>query len=113
MSAPVAATSGLEIDALTALEDKILRAVTLIQELRTENARLLGERKAMLEELQSAQQAETMAKAAAAKAHDELNTLQAEASQMTERLDTMQTKRKQVVNRLEKLLEQMDLPIQG
>jgi FtsZ-binding cell division protein ZapB len=69
-----------DADALQSLEDRILRAVELVSQLRKE-------------------------KDAAVKAQDELK---AENTRLSEELNTLQSERKQVRSRIEKLLGQMD-----
>jgi FtsZ-binding cell division protein ZapB len=70
-----------DTDALQSLEDRILRAVDLVAQLRQE-------------------------KEAAVKASDELK---AENSRLSEELEALRSERKQVRGRIEKLLGQMDI----
>ena len=69
-----------DADALQSLEERILRAVDLVSQLRKE-------------------------KDAAVKANEELK---AENTRLSEELDSLQSERKQVRSRIEKLLGQMD-----
>jgi len=69
-----------DADALQSLEERILRAVDLVSQLRKE-------------------------KDAAVKANDELK---AENARLSDELDSLQSERKQVRSRIEKLLGQMD-----
>lgn len=69
-----------DTDALQSLEDRILRAVELVSQLRKE-------------------------KEAVVKASEELK---AENARLSEELNTLQSERKQVRSRIEKLLGQMD-----
>jgi FtsZ-binding cell division protein ZapB len=69
-----------DADALQSLEERILRAVDLVSQLRKE-------------------------KDAVAKANEELK---AENTRLSEELDSLQSERKQVRSRIEKLLGQMD-----
>jgi regulator of replication initiation timing len=69
-----------DVDALQSLEERILRAVDLVSQLRQE-------------------------KDAAVKANDDLK---AENTRLSEELQTLQSERKQVRTRIEKLLGQMD-----
>jgi FtsZ-binding cell division protein ZapB len=74
----------LETDALTGLEDRIQRAVALVQRLRVEKE---------------------VAKEAAQK---EAAELKAEIATLNEELDALRTERKQVRARIEKLLGHID-----
>ncbi len=69
-----------DVDALQSLEERILRAVDLVSQLRQERD-------------------------AAVKANDDLK---AENTRLSEELQTLQSERKQVRTRIEKLLGQMD-----
>ena len=84
-----------EVDSLSTLEERIVKAVELVAHLR-------GQNEALEQKLSAAQsERETMKKSAA------------EASQqyqaLTEELDALRAERKQVRTRIEKLLGQMDL----
>jgi len=84
----------VESDSLASLEDRILRTVDLMSELR-------AERDAALAEL-----------AAARAAIEELGALKeaaAEAQELRQEVTELRTERKQVRLRIEKLLTQMDL----
>jgi regulator of replication initiation timing len=82
MAATQTTTAPLEADAdaLQSLEERILRAVELVSQLRKE-------------------------KDAAVKANEELK---AENTRLSEELNSLQSERKQVRSRIEKLLGQMD-----
>ena len=80
MAATQTTTLVEDADALQSLEERILRAVDLVSQLRKE-------------------------KDAVVKAHEELK---AENTRLSEELDTLQSERKQVRSRIEKLLGQMD-----
>jgi FtsZ-binding cell division protein ZapB len=80
MAATQTTTLTEDADALQSLEERILRAVDLVSQLRKE-------------------------KDAVAKANEELK---AENTRLSEELDTLQSERKQVRSRIEKLLGQMD-----
>ena len=77
-----------ELDALSYLEERITRAVELVNELRAENADLRGQL--------------TAAMAEASEARGEAQSARAE-------LDGLRSERKQVRSRIEKLLGQMEL----
>jgi len=80
MAATQTTTLTEDADALQSLEERILRAVDLVSQLRKE-------------------------KDAVVKANDDLK---AENTRLSEELDTLQSERKQVRSRIEKLLGQMD-----
>ena len=80
MAATQTTTLTEDADALQSLEERILRAVDLVSQLRKE-------------------------KDAVAKANEDLK---AENTRLSEELDTLQSERKQVRSRIEKLLGQMD-----
>ena len=80
MAATPSTTRIEDADALQSLEERILRAVDLVSQLRQERD-------------------------AALKTNDELK---AENTRLSEELETLQSERKQVRTRIEKLLGQMD-----
>jgi regulator of replication initiation timing len=80
MAATQTTTLTEDADALQSLEERILRAVDLVSQLRKE-------------------------KDAVVKANEDLK---AENTRLSEELDTLQSERKQVRSRIEKLLGQMD-----
>jgi FtsZ-binding cell division protein ZapB len=80
MAATQTTTLTEDADALQNLEERIIRAVDLVAQLRKE-------------------------KDAAVKANDDLK---AENTRLSEELDSLQSERKQVRSRIEKLLGQMD-----
>jgi FtsZ-binding cell division protein ZapB len=80
MAATQPTTVSEDADALQSLEERILRAVDLVAQLRKE-------------------------KDAAVKASDDLK---AENARLSEELESLQSERKQVRSRIEKLLGQMD-----
>ena len=80
MAATQTTTLTEDADALQSLEERILRAVELVSQLRKE-------------------------KDAAVKANDDLK---AENTRLSEELESLQSERKQVRSRIEKLLGQMD-----
>ena len=80
MAATPTTTRTEDADALQSLEERILRAVDLVSQLRQERD-------------------------AAVKANEELK---AENTRLSEELETLQSERKQVRTRIEKLLGQMD-----
>ena len=80
MAATQTTTVVEDADALQSLEERIVRAVDLVAQLRKE-------------------------KDAVAKANEELK---AENTRLSEELDSLQSERKQVRSRIEKLLGQMD-----
>jgi predicted nuclease with TOPRIM domain len=82
-------------DSLASLEERIIRAVQLVTELRKEKDSI---QKKMEEALAES--------AAAVKAGTEL---QEQVASLTEELETLRAERKQVRTRIEKLLGQMDL----
>lgn len=83
-----------DIDSLQGLEERILKAVGLIQKLRVENLSLR-------EQLQESE-------AAARKAVAALESFQSASSNAEKEVELLRAERKQVKNRIEKLLGQMD-----
>ena len=84
-----------ESDSLASLEERIVRAVQLVSELRKE-------KDAIQKEVDEA----LAGKAAAVKAATEL---QEQVAALSEELETLRAERKQVRTRIEKLLGQMDM----
>ena len=91
-----------DVDTLSGLEDRILRAVQLVGKLKEENAEL----KARLATAETEAQA---AVAARTDAEEALAAFKANATKAERELETLQIERKQVKARIEKLLGQMDL----
>jgi uncharacterized coiled-coil DUF342 family protein len=83
-----------DTDSLDGLEERILKAVELINELREEN-------KSLREKL-------TASEAEARKAQADLENFQSSSSSAEKELELLRAERKQVKNRIEKLLGQMD-----
>lgn len=83
-----------DTDSLDGLEERILKAVDLINQLREEN-------KSLREKL-------TESEAAAHKAQADLESFQSSSSSAEKELELLRAERKQVKNRIEKLLGQMD-----
>jgi predicted nucleic acid-binding Zn-ribbon protein len=83
-----------DIDSLQGLEERILKAVGLIQKLREENLSLR-------EQLQESE-------AATRKAVADLESIQSASSNAEKEVELLRAERKQVKNRIEKLLGQMD-----
>jgi len=88
-------TSPTESDPLASLEERVLRAVELVSQLRSENESLRKQIEADTAERESA----TTAMAA----------LRSDNERLNEELDALRSERKQVRTRIEKLLGQMDL----
>ena len=76
-----------ETDSLAGLEDRILKAVQLVAQLRQEKDVLVRERQA---------------------AQKEASEARAQAARTAEELETLRSERKQVRARVEKLLSQID-----
>lgn len=83
-----------DIDSLQGLEERILKAVGLIQKLREENLSLR-------DQLQESEAATREAVAA-------LESIQSASSNAEKEVELLRAERKQVKNRIEKLLGQMD-----
>jgi predicted nucleic acid-binding Zn-ribbon protein len=83
-----------DIDSLQGLEERILKAVGLIQKLREENLSLR-------DQLQESEAATRKAVAA-------LESIQSASSNAEKEVELLRAERKQVKNRIEKLLGQMD-----
>jgi chromosome segregation ATPase len=83
-----------EVDGLEGLEDRILKAVELLNKLKEENHTLR-------DQLSAAQAAEK-------KAIAELDSFKSSSSSAEKELELLRAERKQVKNRIEKLLGQMD-----
>jgi chromosome segregation ATPase len=84
-----------ETDALGTLEQRITRAVELVNQLRQE-------RDALEKQLDSV-------RASGSEAESAMAHLKAENARLSEELDSLRSERKQVRTRIEKLLGQMDL----
>jgi len=84
------ATSSVQADTdtLASLEERVIRAVQLVNQLRQEKEAAVAEKDAAVKALAG---------------------LQEQNSQLAEELDTLKAERKQVRGRIEKLLGQMDL----
>jgi len=84
------ATSSVQADndTLASLEERVIRAVQLVSQLRQEKEAAIAEKEAVLKSL---------------------NELELQHLQLSEELDTLKSERKQVRTRIEKLLGQMDL----
>lgn len=82
-------------DALASLEDRVLRAVELVGQLRQQK-----------EAVEKQVEAAVAEKAAAL---DQVGKLEADNLKLLEELETLRSERKQVRGRIEKLLGQMDL----
>jgi len=83
-----------DTDSLDGLEERILKAVELISQLKEEN-------KSLREQLKDSE-------AEARKAKADLDNFQATSSSSEKELELLRAERKQVKNRIEKLLGQMD-----
>ncbi|HBY64061.1 MAG TPA: hypothetical protein DEH78_29920 [Solibacterales bacterium] len=83
------------VDTLSSLEERILRAVELVSQLRQQNHAL----QAKLDDALAAKAEALSAKAEA----------QAQAARLQQDMDSLRSERKQVRTRIEKLLGQMDL----
>ncbi len=88
MATPTAPAQAADNDTLASLEERVLRAVQLVNQLRQEKESAIAE------------------KDVAIKAASEL---QEQNAQLSEELDTLKSERKQVRTRIEKLLGQMDI----
>ena len=75
-------------DTLASLEERVIRAVQLVNQLRQEKEAAVAEKDAALKSL---------------------TELQDQNAQLSEELDVLKSERKQVRGRIEKLLGQMDL----
>lgn len=87
-------TPGIDSDALASLEERILRAVQLVTQLRQEK-----------------DSAESLAQSYAAdrdSAVGAMSELQAENARLAEELESLRADRRQVKSRIEKLLGQLD-----
>jgi FtsZ-binding cell division protein ZapB len=84
-----------ETDSLTSLEERILRAVDLVSQLRKEKEAVQKQLDRAMAEKESAEKASS--------------ELQARNTELAEELDTLKSERKHVRTRIEKLLGQMDL----
>jgi len=91
----MADASSTEPDALASLEERILRAVQLVTELRSEN-----------EALRKQIEAETSDRESSAAS---LAQLRSDNERLSDELETLRAERKQVRTRIEKLLGQIDL----
>lgn len=83
-----------DTDSLDGLEERILKAVELISQLKEEN-------KSLREQLKDSE-------AEALKAKTDLEQFQSTSSSSEKELELLRSERKQVKNRIEKLLGQMD-----
>jgi uncharacterized coiled-coil DUF342 family protein len=92
-------THEAESDALISLEERVLRAVQLVNQLRKEKDEIA--------------QGIDAAKAEAQAARSALAEAKAENSKLQEELEALRAERKQVRGRIEKLLGQMDLLAQS
>ena len=86
-----------ELDALAGLEERVLQAVGLVKELRSENAGLR-------EKLDKA----AAASASAEKAVAEVSGLRGELARVTGELEKLRGERVTVRSRVERILEQID-----
>lgn len=84
-----------DVDSLSTLEERIIKAVELVAQLKKENAALEAKLAAMQGEREAA-------KKSAADVHQQIEVL-------TQEVDSLRAERKQVRARIEKLLGQMDL----
>jgi chromosome segregation ATPase len=84
---------------LAGLEERIMRTVQLVSELRKENRELR-------QKLATAEEGTTEALTAA---HREAAEARGQCERLQQEIDSMQTERRQVRTRIEKLLGQMDL----
>lgn len=75
-------------DTLASLEERVIRAVQLVNQLRQEKEAAVAEKDAVLKSV---------------------TELQEQNAQLSDELDTLKSERKQVRTRIEKLLGQMDL----
>lgn len=92
-----AVTAKAEADALAGLEERVQRAVSLVAELRSENAKLRGELDAA-----------NAAKSEALQASKEAGDLKAEITRLLLENETMRSERENVRRRVERLLETID-----
>ena len=88
-------SSRTEPDALASLEERILRAVQLVSQLRSENENFRKQIEADSAERDSAATA--------------MAALRSDNERLNQELDALQSERNQVRTRIEKLLGQMDL----
>lgn len=91
-----------ETDTLAGLEDRVLRAVTLVTSLKEENTQLKARLAAAESEARAAASARNEAEAT-------LADLRANSGKAEKELEILLAERKQVKSRIEKLLGQMDL----
>lgn len=91
-----------EVDTLTGLEERILRAVSVVSQLKQENADLKSR-------LAEAEDEARLANAARNRAESELAGLRANSGKAEKDLEELLAERKLVKARIEKLLGQLDL----
>jgi predicted nucleic acid-binding Zn-ribbon protein len=91
-----------DTDSLSGLEERILKAVELVSQLKEENAKLRSQ-------LDSASSSSSAATAERERALKELAEAKQTAAAATEELELLRGERKHVRTRIEKLLGQMDL----
>ena len=95
MASPNSAARIDETDFLASLEERIVRAVQLVSQLRQEKDAVEKELQSIRAEKDSAQ--------------ENVSELQRQSAQLTEEVEALKAERKQVRGRIEKLLGQMDL----
>jgi chromosome segregation ATPase len=97
------------LDTLASLEQRITRAVELLNNLRSENEQLRQHLSATQEELNAVKGARDEAQAQSAWFQKQNGDLDQKVSGLSQELDELRSERKQVKARIEKLLGQMDL----
>lgn len=97
------------LDTLASLEERITRAVEVVNSLRQENRRLQEKLQAAGDELESTKNELREAQSLSAEFQKENDDLNRRLERSTQELDGLRGERKQVKARVEKLLTQLDL----
>lgn len=98
-----------DIDTLASLEERINRAVQVINTLRSDNEQLQRKLHAAEEDLNSVRLTRDEAQSMSAAFEKENGDLEQKVKDLSEELNTLRGERKQVKSRIEKLLSQLDL----
>jgi chromosome segregation ATPase len=98
-----------DIDTLASLEERINRAVQLINTLRSDNEQLQHKLSATEQDVHAARLERDEAQSMSAAFEKENNDLEQRVKDLSEELNTLRGERKQVKTRIEKLLSQLDL----
>lgn len=97
------------IDTLASLEERITRAVEVINELREENGRLQAHASSLEGETSVARGERDEANTRAGRLENENTELQERVQRLSQEAEDLRNERKQVKSRIEKLLSQLDL----